>query len=47
MEEHNWKLKRKYDLMRNELPCEEFMLDDARMVVVAYGTAARIAKEAP
>jgi len=47
MEEHNWKLKRKYDLMRNELPMhEEFMLDDARMVVVAYGTAARIAKGA-
>ena len=47
MEEHNWKLKRKYDLMRNELPMhEEFMIDDARMVVVAYGTAARIAKGA-
>ena len=47
MEEHNWKLKRKYDLMRQVLPRhEEFMIDDAKMVVVAYGTAARIAKGA-
>jgi len=47
MEEHNWKLKRKYDLMRQTLPRqEEFMTDDATMVVVAYGTAARIAKGA-
>lgn len=47
MEEHNWKLKRKYDLMTRELPMhEEFMVEDARLVVVAYGTAARIAKGA-
>jgi len=47
MEEHNWKLKRKYDLMRQTLPRhEEFMTGDATMVVVAYGTAARIAKGA-
>jgi len=47
MEEHNWKLKRKYDLMRQTLPRhEEYMTDDATMVVVAYGTAARIAKGA-
>jgi len=47
MEAHNWKLKRKYDLMRKELPLwEEFMTDDAKLVVVAYGTAARIAKGA-
>ncbi|HPC46923.1 MAG TPA: 3-methyl-2-oxobutanoate dehydrogenase subunit VorB [Deltaproteobacteria bacterium] len=47
MEEHNWKLKRKYDLMRRELPRhEEFMTDDAKMVIVAFGTAARIAKGA-
>jgi len=46
-EEHNWKLKRKYDLMRQTLPRhEEYMTDDAQMVVVAYGTAARIAKGA-
>jgi len=47
MEEHNWKLKRKYDLMRQKLPqCEEFMTDDAKMTIIAYGTAARIAKGA-
>jgi 2-oxoglutarate ferredoxin oxidoreductase subunit alpha len=47
MEEHNWKLKRKYDLMRSRLPsCEEFMTDGAKLVIVAYGTAARIAKGA-
>ncbi|HDP24745.1 MAG TPA: 3-methyl-2-oxobutanoate dehydrogenase subunit VorB [Deltaproteobacteria bacterium] len=47
MEEHNWKLKRKYDLMRTLLPrYEEFMTDDAKLVIIAYGTAARIAKGA-
>ncbi len=47
MEEHNWKLKRKYDLMKQELPqWEEFMTDDAKMTIIAYGTAARIAKGA-
>lgn len=46
-EAHNWKLKRKYDLMRIELPQhEEYMTADAKLVVVAYGTAARIAKGA-
>jgi 2-oxoglutarate ferredoxin oxidoreductase subunit alpha len=47
MEEHNWKLKRKYDLMTKELPqWEEFMTDDAKLTIIAYGTAARIAKGA-
>jgi 2-oxoglutarate ferredoxin oxidoreductase subunit alpha len=47
MEEHNWKLKRKYDLMKKDLPLyEEFMTEDAKLIVVAYGTAARIAKGA-
>ncbi len=47
MEEHNWKLKRKYDLMKRDLPLyEEYMIEDAKLIVVAYGTAARIAKGA-
>jgi 2-oxoglutarate ferredoxin oxidoreductase subunit alpha len=47
MEEHNWKLKRKYDLMKRDLSLfEEYMIDDAKLIVVAYGTAARIAKGA-
>lgn len=47
LEEHNYKLVRKYDaITREELDWEEHLLDDARLVVVAYGTAARIAKGA-
>lgn len=47
MEEHNWKLNRKYNLMKIKLPRhEEFMLEDAKLTIVAYGTAARIAKGA-
>jgi 2-oxoglutarate ferredoxin oxidoreductase subunit alpha len=47
MEEHNWKLARKYQMIaKKETRCEEFMMEDAAMVVVAYGTAARIAKGA-
>jgi len=47
MEEHNWKLHRKYrQIELNEVRYEEYMLDDAKMAVVAFGTAARIAKGA-
>ncbi len=47
MEEHNWKLMRKYKMItKNEIKCDEFMMDDAKIAVVAYGTAARIAKGA-
>jgi 2-oxoglutarate ferredoxin oxidoreductase subunit alpha len=46
-EEHNWKLARKYEVVsKNEPRHEEYNIDDARMVIVAYGTAARIAKGA-
>jgi len=46
-EEHNWKLFRKYQRMeQNEVRYETFLLDDAEMVVVAYGIGARIAKGA-
>ncbi len=46
-EEHNWKLYRKYEaIMENEVRFEEHLTDDADMVIVAYGTAARIAKGA-
>jgi 2-oxoglutarate ferredoxin oxidoreductase subunit alpha len=38
---------RKYErIQKKEVRYETFMLDDARMVVVAFGTAARIAKGA-
>jgi 2-oxoglutarate/2-oxoacid ferredoxin oxidoreductase subunit alpha len=46
-EEHNWKLMRKYErITKDETRWETFATEDARMVVVAFGTAARIAKGA-
>ncbi|MGV8074126.1 MAG: 3-methyl-2-oxobutanoate dehydrogenase subunit VorB [Syntrophobacteraceae bacterium] len=48
MEEHNWKLYRKYQVIsRNEIRYEVFNVnDDTEILIVAYGTAARIAKAA-
>ena len=47
VEEHNWKLARKYQVItKNETLHEEYKIEDARFVIVAYGTAARIAKGA-
>ncbi|MEW6136608.1 MAG: 3-methyl-2-oxobutanoate dehydrogenase subunit VorB [Thermodesulfobacteriota bacterium] len=44
-EEVNWRLARKYDMISHEIPDQEmYLMDDAELVVVAYGTAARIAK---
>lgn len=46
-EEHNWKLARKYDAITREITkAETHLVDDARMVVIAYGTSARVAKGA-
>ena len=46
-EEHNWKLSRKYRrIEQNEVRYETYLIEDAKMVVVAYGTSARIAKGA-
>jgi 2-oxoglutarate ferredoxin oxidoreductase subunit alpha len=46
-EDHNWKLARKYEMIEREMPkAERYLTDDANMVVIAYGTAARIAKGA-
>ncbi len=45
MEEHNWKLARKYEAISREIAsAETYMTEDARLVIVAYGTAARVAK---
>jgi 2-oxoglutarate ferredoxin oxidoreductase subunit alpha len=47
MEQHNWKLARKYEaISKRETAHEAYLLDDAVMAVVAFGTAARIAKGA-
>jgi 2-oxoglutarate ferredoxin oxidoreductase subunit alpha len=46
-EEHNWKLMRKYErITKEEARWETFFVDDAKMIVVAFGIAARIAKGA-
>ena len=47
MEQHNWKLARKYEMIcEDETDSESYLLDDAAIAVVAFGTAARIAKGA-
>ena len=47
LEAHNFKLTRKYDFIkRSETLWDSFMCDDAQMVLAAFGSAARIAKEA-
>jgi 2-oxoglutarate ferredoxin oxidoreductase subunit alpha len=46
-ESRNWKLRRKYDAIAREITgFETYMTTDARLVVIAYGTAARITKGA-
>ncbi len=45
MEEHNWKLHRKFQLIqKQEVKVETVGLEDAEIVIVAYGVAARIAR---
>ncbi|MBU3917602.1 3-methyl-2-oxobutanoate dehydrogenase subunit VorB [bacterium] len=47
MERHNWKLDRKFQqITKNEVRYESYMVDDAEIVIIAYGTTARIAKGA-
>ncbi len=47
MEEINWSLFRRYQLIKkNETTFETYMVDDAELVVVAFGASARIAKGA-
>jgi 2-oxoglutarate ferredoxin oxidoreductase subunit alpha len=47
LERQNYKLKAKYDRMaENEVLCDTLLTDDAEIVVVAFGTSARIAKTA-
>lgn len=47
MEEHNWKLYRKYQAISREIAAAETEnTDDALLCVVAFGTAARIAQGA-
>ena len=47
LEEINWSLFRRYELIkREETASETFLTDDAELIVVAFGIAARIAKGA-
>jgi 2-oxoglutarate ferredoxin oxidoreductase subunit alpha len=46
-EEHNWKLARKYAIIAQREPrCELYHTEDADVIIVAYGTSARVAKGA-
>ena len=47
LEEHNNRLQEKFGRMKeSELLYEEIMIDDAELVIAAYGTSARIVKSA-
>ena len=46
-EAHNWKLAKRYELITEEIQdAETYLISDADLVVIAYGTSARIAKGA-
>ncbi|MFZ3064627.1 MAG: 3-methyl-2-oxobutanoate dehydrogenase subunit VorB [Nitrospirota bacterium] len=47
LEQRNYVLKKKYDAMReNEVMYESIFIDDADIILVAYGTSARVSKAA-
>jgi len=47
LEKHNYKLQAKYEqVQKNEALCEQYEVDDAEIVVVAYGVAARMVRAA-
>jgi 2-oxoglutarate ferredoxin oxidoreductase subunit alpha len=47
VEQHNYDLQAKYrEVEKNEVLCEQYEVDDAEIVVVAYGIAARIVRGA-
>ena len=47
LEELNYKLQAKYNhVQKNEVLCEQYEIEDAEIIVVAYGVAARIVRSA-
>ena len=47
LEQHNRKLQRKFEEMtKNEVRVENYLTEDAKVIIAAYGTVARIAKTA-
>jgi 2-oxoglutarate/2-oxoacid ferredoxin oxidoreductase subunit alpha len=41
---HNWKLKEKYDSMANDARYDTYLVDDAQLIVSAYGSVSRIVR---
>jgi 2-oxoglutarate ferredoxin oxidoreductase subunit alpha len=47
LEQHNFDLQKKYrEIEKNEIRCEQYKVDDADIIIVAYGIAARIVRVA-
>lgn len=46
LEEHNLKLARKYEKMQQEARWQEYLTEDAELIMVAYGTMARVVEGA-
>jgi 2-oxoglutarate ferredoxin oxidoreductase subunit alpha len=47
LEAHNWKLQAKYaEMTKNEKRHETYLVEDAEILIAAYGTVARIARTA-
>lgn len=47
LEMHNIKLQKKYDKIQKEIPeAEKYLVDDADLIIAAYGMTARVAKGA-
>jgi 2-oxoglutarate ferredoxin oxidoreductase subunit alpha len=47
LEEHNYKLHARYEqIQKDEVICEQYKIDDAEIIMVAYGVAARIVRGA-
>jgi 2-oxoglutarate ferredoxin oxidoreductase subunit alpha len=46
LEKHNDKLQAKFATMKSEVRWEEYLCDDAELVVVAFGTSARVCRAA-
>lgn len=42
--DHNWKLKEKYDSMKEDVRFEEYLVEDAKLIVCAFGSVSRIVR---
>lgn len=46
LEAHNWKLHEKYQQMQKEVDYETWQIEDAQIILIAFGVVARVCKEA-